>query len=255
MARRGRSLVLSLFLGAAALLMCWQLLSPAFLQPKQNNRGLEAAAPAALGALASMAGTMPAEALKGPLTGSDLCTKPLIYLIYPLCDPLFLVCPLYNFPLVLGFFAALVTVINLILPETQPDEDLRDHIFQLCTMARRGRSLVLSLFLGAAALLMCWQLLSPAFLQPKQNNRGLEAAAPAALGALASMAGTMPAEALKGPLTGSDLCTKPLIYLIYPLCDPLFLVCPLYNFPLVLGFFAALVTVINLILPETQPDE
>jgi hypothetical protein len=35
------------------------------------------------------------------------------------------VCPLYNFPLVLGFFAALVTVINLILPETQPDEDLR----------------------------------------------------------------------------------------------------------------------------------
>ncbi|CAK8996224.1 unnamed protein product [Durusdinium trenchii] len=125
MARRGRSLVLSLCLGAAALLMCWQLVSPAFLQPKQNNRGLEAAAPAALGALASMAGTMPAEALKGPLTGSDLCTKPLIYLIYPLCDPLFLVCPLYNFPLVLGFFAALVTVINLILPETQPDEDLR----------------------------------------------------------------------------------------------------------------------------------
>ncbi|CAK8996223.1 unnamed protein product [Durusdinium trenchii] len=128
MARRGGpgiGLVLSLCLGAAALLMCWQLVSPAFLQPKQNNRGLEAAAPAALGALASMAGTMPAEALKGPLTGSDLCTKPLIYLIYPLCDPLFLVCPLYNFPLVLGFFAALVTVINLILPETQPDEDLR----------------------------------------------------------------------------------------------------------------------------------
>jgi hypothetical protein len=113
-----------LCLGAAALVLCWQMVSPAFIQPKQN-RGLEAAAPAALGALASMAGTMPAEALKGPLAGTDLCTKPLIYFIYPLCDPLFLVCPLYNFPLVLGFFAALVTVINLILPETQPDEDLR----------------------------------------------------------------------------------------------------------------------------------
>ena len=124
MARRGRTSMLSVCLGAAALLLCWQMVSPAFIQPKQN-RGLEAAAPAALGALASMAGTMPAEALKGPLAGTDLCTKPLIYLIYPLCDPLFLVCPLYNFPLVLGFFAALVTVINLILPETQPDEDLR----------------------------------------------------------------------------------------------------------------------------------
>ena len=124
MARHGRRSVLSVCLGAAALVLCWQMVSPAFIQPKQN-RGLEAAAPAALGALASMAGTMPAEALKGPLAGTDLCTKPLIYFIYPLCDPLFLVCPLYNFPLVLGFFAALVTVINLILPETQPDEDLR----------------------------------------------------------------------------------------------------------------------------------
>ena len=125
MARRGRSLVLSLTLGAGAFLLCWQLVSPAFLQPKQNNRGLEAAAPAALGALTSMAGAMPAEALKGPLAGTDLCTKPLIYFIYPLCDPIYLVCPVYNFPLVLGFFAALITVINLILPETQPDEDLR----------------------------------------------------------------------------------------------------------------------------------
>ena len=110
---------------------------------------------------------MPTEATvpaKGPLYGTELCTKPLIYVIYPLCEPVFLVsglpssalvpvlgglgslinpfeqtrapfcvlgywatqvCPLYNFPLVLGFFAALVTVINLILPETQPDEDLR----------------------------------------------------------------------------------------------------------------------------------
>ena len=106
---------------------CWQFLSPVFVTPKAD-RGLEAAAPAAMGALVTMASSLPAEATvpaKGPLYGTELCTKPLIYLIYPLCEPVFLVCPLYNFPIVLGFFAGLVTVINLILPETQPDEDLR----------------------------------------------------------------------------------------------------------------------------------
>ena len=127
MARRGRSLVMSLCLSAVAVLALWQFMAPGFVQPK-SNRGLEAAAPAAMGALVSMASSLPAEATvpaKGPLYGTELCTKPLIYVIYPLCEPVFLVCPLYNFPLVLGFFAALVTVINLILPETQPDEDLR----------------------------------------------------------------------------------------------------------------------------------
>eukprot|EP00439_Symbiodinium_sp_Y106_P053659 s1159_g7.t1 len=127
MARRGRSLVMSLCLSAVAVMACWQFVAPVFVQPKAN-RGLEAAAPAAMGALVTMASSLPAEATvpaKGPLYGTELCTKPLIYLIYPLCEPVFLVCPLYNFPIVLGFFAALVTVINLILPETQPDEDLR----------------------------------------------------------------------------------------------------------------------------------
>mmetsp|Transcript_24849 Transcript_24849/g.57649 ORF Transcript_24849/g.57649 Transcript_24849/m.57649 type:complete len:130 (+) Transcript_24849:57-446(+) len=127
MVRRGRSLVMSLCLSAAVVMACWQFVSPVFVQPKAN-RGLEAAAPAAMGALVSMASSLPAEATvpaKGPLYGTELCTKPLIYVIYPLCEPVFLVCPLYNFPIVLGFFAALVTVINLILPETQPDEDLR----------------------------------------------------------------------------------------------------------------------------------
>ena len=119
--------MMSICLAAVALMACWQFVAPVFVQPK-TNRGLEAAAPAAMGALVSMASSLPAEATvpaKGPLYGTELCTKPLIYLIYPLCEPVFLVCPLYNFPIVLGFFAALVTVINLILPETQPDEDLR----------------------------------------------------------------------------------------------------------------------------------
>ena len=118
---------MSLCLGAVALVACWQFVAPVFVQPKAN-RGLEAAAPAAMGALVTMASSMPAEAVvptKGPLYGTELCTKPLIYLIYPLCEPVFLVCPLYNYPLLVAFFAALVTVINLILPETQPDEDLR----------------------------------------------------------------------------------------------------------------------------------
>ena len=97
----------------------------ACLHSAQAEPRLGSGRPCCAGCIGFMAGTMPAEALKGPLAGTDLCTKPLIYFIYPLCDPLFLVCPLYNFPLVLGFFAALVTVINLILPETQPDEDLR----------------------------------------------------------------------------------------------------------------------------------
>ncbi|CAE7581672.1 unnamed protein product [Symbiodinium sp. CCMP2592] len=281
--------VMSICLAAFALMACWQFVAPVFVQPK-TNRGLEAAAPAAMGALVSMASSLPAEATvpaKGPLYGTELCTKPLIYIIYPLCEPVFLVCPLYNFPIVLGFFAALVTVINLILPETQPDEDLRVtgnmladwrsnlissqcnwlqrtfdlHLFsprvKSSIMARRGRSLVMSICLAAVALMACWQFVAPVFVQPK-TNRGLEAAAPAAMGALVSMASSLPAEATvpaKGPLYGTELCTKPLIYIIYPLCEPVFLVCPLYNFPIVLGFFAALVTVINLILPETQPDE
>eukprot|EP00440_Ansanella_granifera_P010874 gb/GFBE01011795.1/.p1 GENE.gb/GFBE01011795.1/~~gb/GFBE01011795.1/.p1 ORF type:complete len:125 (+),score=33.24 gb/GFBE01011795.1/:1-375(+) len=124
MARRGHS-ALSLLLAAAAVVVALQLLAPAFVQPKQT-RGMEVAAPAAMGVLTAMADPMAAEALKGPLGGSEICvTGAIKYFIYPLCDPVYLTSPIYNFPLVLGFFATLITVINLILPETQPDEDLR----------------------------------------------------------------------------------------------------------------------------------
>ncbi|CAE7319231.1 unnamed protein product, partial [Symbiodinium sp. CCMP2456] len=75
------------------------------------------------------------------------------------------------------------------------------------------------------AVMACWQFVAPVFVQPKAN-RGLEAAAPAAMGALVTMASSLPAEATvpaKGPLYGTELCTKPLIYIIYPLCEPVFL--------------------------------
>merc|ERR1711870_185019 len=82
----------------------------------------------ALGALAALTASLPAEAYsyKGPLTGSEVCTsKPLVWFIYPLCDPVFLSCPLYLYPILLVFYGAIITVINLLIPATQPDEDLR----------------------------------------------------------------------------------------------------------------------------------
>merc|ERR1719145_480283 len=81
-----------------------------------------------LAAHALLAPPAPAEAynFKGPLTGSEVCTyKPLIYLIYPLCDPVYLVSPLYCGPILLIVANVLVTTIQLLIPATQPDEDLR----------------------------------------------------------------------------------------------------------------------------------
>eukprot|EP00933_Yihiella_yeosuensis_P056398 TRINITY_DN5555_c0_g1_i1.p1 TRINITY_DN5555_c0_g1~~TRINITY_DN5555_c0_g1_i1.p1 ORF type:complete len:129 (+),score=28.58 TRINITY_DN5555_c0_g1_i1:115-501(+) len=125
-ARRARTTALSLLLVAALICAAAQLLAPSFVQPKSSHGAEVAAGPAALGMAASLAGSLPAEALVGPLTGSEICrSKPLVYFIYPLCDPIFLVSPIYCAPLALIFFSTLVTVINLAIPATQPDEDLR----------------------------------------------------------------------------------------------------------------------------------
>mmetsp|Transcript_61161 Transcript_61161/g.164541 ORF Transcript_61161/g.164541 Transcript_61161/m.164541 type:complete len:127 (+) Transcript_61161:73-453(+) len=98
----------------------------AFIQPQSSSSPAKAAIGAAL-ASAGMA--LPAQASYnwvGPLTGSEICsTKPIVWLIYPLCDPVFLVSPIYLFPITLIVFGSLVTVLNLLIPATQPDEDLR----------------------------------------------------------------------------------------------------------------------------------
>eukprot|EP00933_Yihiella_yeosuensis_P036326 TRINITY_DN3008_c1_g1_i1.p1 TRINITY_DN3008_c1_g1~~TRINITY_DN3008_c1_g1_i1.p1 ORF type:complete len:130 (+),score=32.36 TRINITY_DN3008_c1_g1_i1:74-463(+) len=125
--RRSRNSVLSLFMVATICFLATQMMLPAFLQPKApKSEEAIATAPAALGLATALATSVPAEALTGPLTGSEICrSKPLVYFIYPLCDPIFLVSPIYCAPLALIFFSTLVTVINLAIPATQPDEDLR----------------------------------------------------------------------------------------------------------------------------------
>ncbi|CAE8626893.1 unnamed protein product [Polarella glacialis] len=126
MARRARTTALSLLVAAAAACLIAQLLAPAFVQPKVPRNPETAVAPAVVGALVSLAGSMPAHAWKGPLAGSEVCvTRYLKWVIYPLCDPVFLVSPIYNFPILLAFFTALITLIQILIPATQPDEDLR----------------------------------------------------------------------------------------------------------------------------------
>jgi len=77
----------------------------------------------------TLTAALPADAsygYKGVLEGSEVCAmKPLVYVIYPLCDPVYMVSPIYLYPLV-GFVSfALTTIIQLLIPATQPDEDLR----------------------------------------------------------------------------------------------------------------------------------
>ena len=65
--------------------------------PKEQN-----VIPAALGGAATLLATQAAEAYSftGPLTGSEVCkSKPLVWFIYPLCDPIFVVSPLYLYPI------------------------------------------------------------------------------------------------------------------------------------------------------------
>mmetsp|Transcript_109768 Transcript_109768/g.340615 ORF Transcript_109768/g.340615 Transcript_109768/m.340615 type:complete len:128 (+) Transcript_109768:86-469(+) len=127
MARRARSPIFALLVaGVAVCLLGHFLFAPSatpFVQPRAPKGSDHTAA---LGAIAALTASMPAEALNGPLAGSEACkSKPLVWFIYPLCDPVFLVAPTYFFPLVFIFYSAIVTAINLAIPATQPDEDLR----------------------------------------------------------------------------------------------------------------------------------
>merc|ERR1719356_692269 len=129
MAQRARNSVLSLlFIGVLACVATHWMLSPraeTFLQPRAPKAS---EASAALGSLAALTASLPAEAYKGPLTGSEAClptSKPLVWIIAPLCDPIYLISPIYMYPILLTFFFTIVTTINLLIPATQPDEDLR----------------------------------------------------------------------------------------------------------------------------------
>merc|ERR1712107_576945 len=96
-----------------------------FVQPRAPK---SADVAPAMGALAALTASLPAEAynFKGPLTGSEVCTqKPLFYIIAPACDPIFLVSPIYLAPILIVFWGTIITVIQLLIPATQPDVDLR----------------------------------------------------------------------------------------------------------------------------------
>uniref|UniRef100_A0A7S4SX54 Uncharacterized protein n=1 Tax=Alexandrium monilatum TaxID=311494 RepID=A0A7S4SX54_9DINO len=125
-ARRGTKLAV-LLVAALSCLAAQRLLTrplPTFVQPRAQ--GPSAGEVSALGAVAALTASLPAEAFKGPLAGSEVCkSKPLVWFIYPLCDPVFLAAPPYFFPLLFIFYGVIVTTIQLLIPATQPDEDLR----------------------------------------------------------------------------------------------------------------------------------
>merc|ERR1712039_567888 len=123
----GSALSIALAAVASCLVVQWSFTpSPdAFIQPRAPK---SADAVPAVGALAALTASLPAEAysFKGPLTGSEVCTqKPLFYIIAPACDPIFFVSPIYLTPILIAFWGVIITVIQLLIPATQPDEDLR----------------------------------------------------------------------------------------------------------------------------------
>mmetsp|Transcript_5992 Transcript_5992/g.12002 ORF Transcript_5992/g.12002 Transcript_5992/m.12002 type:complete len:127 (-) Transcript_5992:134-514(-) len=126
MARAMRSSKLAVVLVAvvSALALQWLVAPALFIQPRQSGPSPQELT--AIGTAVTLTASLPAEAFKGPLSGSEACSsKPLVWFIYPLCDPVFLAAPTYFFPLLVIFYAVIVTTIQLLIPATQPDEDLR----------------------------------------------------------------------------------------------------------------------------------
>merc|ERR1719491_2400299 len=103
-----------------------------FVQPRapqeDSNSGTAAAV---LGASVALANSLPAEALwhgpfPGPLYGSSVCIdKPIKWFTAPLCDYIYWLSPIYITPVMLAIFAGGVSFVQILIPATQPDEDLR----------------------------------------------------------------------------------------------------------------------------------
>ncbi|CAK0900664.1 unnamed protein product [Prorocentrum cordatum] len=91
--------------------------------------------------------------------------------------------------------------------------------------------------IGGSEVCLGLQLLAPAFVQPRAARAQAEVD-PALAGAVAALA-ALPGEALAeggkipgAPLAGSPVClSKPLVWLIYPLCDLVFLTSPILECP------------------------
>mmetsp|Transcript_10122 Transcript_10122/g.20924 ORF Transcript_10122/g.20924 Transcript_10122/m.20924 type:complete len:129 (+) Transcript_10122:50-436(+) len=127
MARTMRSTTLAVAIVAVVSCVAVQrIMTPQMFVQPSRKASPSAAEISALGAMATLTASLPAEAFTGPLTGSEVCkSKPLVWFIYPLCDPVFLAAPLYFYPLLAIFYFGIVTTIQLLIPATQADEDLR----------------------------------------------------------------------------------------------------------------------------------
>jgi len=110
---------------------CWAPAPGTFVQTKVAQQHTELAqqhGAAVLGGLVPLVASFPAEAAggPGPLAGSEVCKPGIIFsIIAPLCDLIWLVDPVYLYPLFLIIICSIVLPLQLLIPALQPDEDLR----------------------------------------------------------------------------------------------------------------------------------
>merc|ERR1711904_659640 len=124
---RMKSKTLSCMMLCAVALLVWSFPAPScFVQKPQQVQAVPGAA-GILGAAAAMAPTAAFAAYDwpGPLDGTAACNKPLFYLVAPLCNGIFWISPIYAAPALFVIITTFITIVQLLIPATQPDEDLR----------------------------------------------------------------------------------------------------------------------------------